>query len=307
MRLNSTLRQYKLAMMMIAVVVGVSWSQDRASDRRDEFLAALEQLIPKQLDPIIVTYEAPGHSAGISTAGYDAASGAWFSARQNGYAGITPDGRYFRTDQHDIKLDGSQSFYAVLMGIAEEIPWCFLISMRSYPDMVVGAELDKDGVWNVLYHAIEPSRIEDERAPWLLRVDAETGHVLSNRWTVSKESPITEFDWNGTTVGMRTKSRNSADRIRTFLDDHAELSEFEPERVSVRTKEYQLRVDQKLTALSSGYIQTDEGEWVLDEHAQHVESLNDPLTRRFRTPLVIGGVLVLLVAVVQIIRKDRTQ
>ena len=293
--------------MVILMVAGVSWSQDSTSGMRDEFIGALDQLIPKQLDPIIVTYEAPGHSAGISTAGYDAASGAWFSARQNGYAGITPDGRYFRTDRHDIELDGSQSFYAVLMGIAEEIPWCFLISMRSYPDMVVGAELDNDGVWNVLYHAIDPARIEDGRAPWLLRVDAETGHVLSNRWTVSKESPITEFDWSGTTVGMRTKSRSSTNRVRTFLDDHAELSEFEPERVSLRTKEYKLRVDQKLTALSSGYIQTDEGEWVLDEHAQHVESFNDPLTRRFRTPLVIGGVLVLLIGVALMIRRGRMQ
>jgi len=310
MVLESFLRRHKVAIVAVAVAVvtGVSWSQDSASDMRDEFLGALDQLIPEQLDAIIVTYEAPGRSAGISTAGYDAASGAWFSARQNGYAGMAPDGRYFRTDVDAMELDGSQSVYAVLMGIAEEIPWCYLISMRSYPEMVVGAELDSDGIWNVLYHAIEPARVEEGRAPWLLRIDAETGHVLSNRWTVSDESPVVEYDWTGTTLGLRVKSRNSVTRVRTLLDDHADLSEFEPERVLQRTKEYRIKVDQKLNALSSGYIQDDEGEWVIDEENQpHVHPFNDPMTRRFRMPLLVGGGLVFLIGVAQLIRKGRSQ
>ncbi len=308
MSINSIMARCVMVITAMTLPNQLSTAQIVSVVDRDEFIRELDRLVPAQLDGIITTYEAQERRAGISSAGYDARSGAWFIVTQTGCAGMDANGFRYRADEGDKELSDMQPYFAELISIAEEIPWCYLIAMKAQPEMVVGAELDSDGVWNVLYHAIEPARIEDGRAPWLLRIDAETGHVLSKRWTVSDESPAVEFDWTGTTVGLRVKSRNSVTRVRTFLDDHADLGEFEPERVFQRMKEYRIKVDQKLTALSSGYIQSDEGEWVIDEENQPpTQPFNDPMTRRFRMPLIVGGGLVFLIGIAQLIRKGRSQ
>jgi len=273
---------------------------------RDVFIRELDRLIPDHPGAIMVTYEAVGKRAGITTAGYDSTSGAWFIASQTSCAGRDPVGRYFRADVEDAELSEMQPFFAELVTVANEIPSCYLIAMRSNPEMVVDAQLGSDGVWRVLYHAVDPAEING-RAPWELRVADETGHVLSKRWTVSVDSPTTEFDWDGTTVGLRIQT-DSTDRLRTFVDDQSDILEFEAETVFQRAKTYRILADQKLKALSSGYIQDDEGEWVIDEENQpHVHPFNDPMTRRFRMPLLVGGGLVFLIGVAQLIRKGRSQ
>lgn len=296
------------AIVLIVISAVLTSAQDGSVDGREDFLRALDRLIPQQMSGIVVTYEAQGDKAGISSAGYDAVSGAWFAVNQNGCAGRSAAGRLYRADADDIELSESRAYFAELIGIAEDIPWCFLISMRTQPEMVVGAQLGEDSVWRVLYHAIDPAEVDENRVPWLLRVDDATGHVQSNVWTVSDESPVTEFDWSGTTVGLRTKSRASTDRVRTYLNDHAELTEFEPQRVFQRMKEYRIRIDQKLNALSSGYVQTDGGEWVVDEkNPPSTQPFRDPVTRRFRMPLIVGGGVIIAIGIVQLIRRGRAQ
>jgi len=299
--------QCRAAIAVIYVFAMLSKAYSGPLDSRDLFLSELDRLIPNHLEGIVITYEAGGRTAGITTAGYHAESGAWFVARQNNCAGRDPSGRYFRASIDDTQLSSMQPFFAELISIAEEIPWCYLIAMRSHPQMVVDAELTDQGVWRVLFHPIDPANIEEGRAPWLLRVENESGHVLSSRWTVSDDSPVVQFDWSGTTVGLRVRSRTSAAMFRTFIDDKADLSEFEPERVFQRMKENLLRVDQKLNAVRSGYVQNDEGEWVPGAQPQSTQPFNDPLTRTYRTPLIVGGVLVFLIAIAQLIRKGRTQ
>ncbi len=305
---NSIVVRYVLVIAAMTLLNQLSTAQVASVVGRDQFIRELDRLVPAQLDGIITTYEVQERRAGIRSVGYDARSGAWFSVTQTGCAGMDADGFRYRADAGDKELSDMEPYFAELISIAEEIPWCYLIAMKAQPEMVVGAELDNDGIWNVLYHAIDPALIEDGRAPWLLRVDAETGHVLTNRWTVSDKSPIVEYDWTGTTVGLRVKSRTPTTRVRTFIDDQAELSEFESERVFQRMKEYRIKVDQKLNALSSGYIQTDEGEWVVDEENQPpTQPFNDPMTRQFRVPLIIGGGLVFLIGIAQLIRMRRAQ
>ncbi len=305
---NSIVVRYVLVIAAMTLLNQLSTAQVASVVDRDEFIRELDRLVPAQLDGIITTYEAQERRAGIRSAGYDARSGAWFLVTQTGCAGMGTDGFRYRADAGDKELSDMQPYFAELISIAEDIPWCYLIAMKAQPEMVVGAELDNNGVWNVLYHAIEPARIEEGRAPWLLRIDAETGHVLSKRWTVSDDSPVVEYDWAGTTVGLRVKSRTPPVRARTFFDDQADISEFEPERVFQRMKAYRIKVDQKLNALSSGYIQTDKGEWVVDEENQpSTQPFNDPMTRRFRVPLIVGGGLVFLIGMAQLIRKGRAQ
>lgn len=292
-------------MLCLAFAIAPVSAQGVPNDTRDEFIRALDRFIPGQSGAIIVTCEAIEKQAGINTAGYDAASGAWFLASQTGCAGRDIHGQLYRANVKDAELSKMQPYFAELVSIAKDIPRCYLIAMRSQPEMIVDAELGPDGVWRVLYHAVDPANITD-RAPWELRVDDETGHVLSNRWTVSEDSPITEYDWEGTTVGRRVQSE-PMNRVRTFVDEQADLAEFEPEKVLQRAKSYRIQVDQKLNALSSGYVQNDEGEWVPGEQPQPTQPFNDPLTRTYRTPLIVGGVLVFLIAITQLIRKGRAQ
>lgn len=280
-------------------------AQDIEEVRRARFVGELDRLVPSGAGAIIVTYEAVGNRAGIATAGYDSASGAWFVASQTGCGGRDLSGNLYQANVEDTELSVMQPYFAELVSIANDIPRCYLIAMRAQPEMIVDAELDPDGVWRVLYHAVDTSTINN-RAPWELRVDDETGHVLSKRWTVSEDSPITEYDWEGTTVGRRVQSE-PMNRARTFVDDQADLAEFEPPKVLQRAKSYRIQVDQKLNALSSGYAQNDDGEWVAGEQPQSTQPYNDPLTRTYSTPLIIAGVMVFLIGIAQLIRKGRAQ
>lgn len=284
---------------------GNSSAQKVEEVRRAHFVGELDRLVPKGAGAIIVTYEAVGARAGITTAGYDSASGAWFVASQTGCGGRDLSGNLYQADVDDTEVGVMEPYFAELVAIANNIPRCYLIAMRSQPEMIVDAELGSDGVWRVLYHAVDPANIND-RAPWELRIDDQTGHVLSKRWTVSEDSPITEYDWEGTTVG-RIVQPEPMNRVRTFVDDQADLAEFEPKKVFQRAISYRIQADQKLNALSSGYVQNDDGEWVQDKQTQSTQPFNDPLTRTYRTPLIIAGVLVFLIAIAQLIRKGRTQ
>lgn len=282
-----------------------SSAQEMEDVRHAHFVGELDRLVPKGAGAIIVTYEAEGARAGITTAGYDSASGAWFVASQTGCGGRDLSGNLYQANVEDTELSVMQPYFAELVSIANDIPRCYLIAMRAQPEMIVDAELGPDGVWRVLYHAVDPANIND-RAPWELRIDDKTGHVLSKRWTVSEDSPITEYDWEGTTVGRRVQPE-PMNRVRTFVDDQADLAEFEPEKVFQRAISYRIQADQKLNAMSSGYVQNDDGEWVQDKQTQSTQPFNDPLTRTYRTPLIIAGVLVFLIAIAQLIRKGRTQ
>ena len=86
---------------------------------------------------------------------------------------------------------------------------------------------------------------------------------------------------------------------------NASEDEFLPERVFQRMKGHKIRVDQKLSALSSGYVQNEGGEWVAGDSVEVVQPYNDPVTRRFRVPLLIAGGIIILIGVVQVYRKGR--
>ncbi len=295
-----------IALLLLFAVCSISSAQSKGLESgRQEFLDQIQEYLPDWSGGIIVTYETSGNAANIRTAGYDAINNAWFLASHSGCAGRAIDGWHYRAGADDKELADMAPYFGELISIAEEIPWCFLIAMRDNPEMVVDAELMDDGVWSVLYHAIDPAQIQPDRAPWQLKVDARTGHVLSNQGTDPNSSPAVEFDWEGTPLGLRVKSRTPFTRVRTRLDMNANEDEFLPERVFQRMKEHKIRVDQKLSALSSGYVQNESGEWVADDSTEVVQPYNDLVTRRFRVPLLIAGGLVILIGVVQVYRRGR--
>lgn len=300
-------RESVFSCICIVIVLAFGGQVVWASLQEDEagrFLESLDTMIPPDLGRLVVTYEVVGNAAGIKTVGYDAIDDAWFISSFSGCAGRAIDSWMYRASPNDSELQDMAPFFAEMIAISKEIPWGYLLAMRDRPEMVLSAQLGDDGVWTVEFHAVHPDQVTPERVPWAIRVEDATGHVLRAGLITADASSGYTYDWEGTGLGLLISDGGSMMQQRTRLDFDADSDEFLPDRVFQRMHDYRIRVQNKLNALSSGYVQDEAGEWVPTESA----SDPTPITggsrfSRWRVFLFIGGGMIILIGLVQGIRQ----
>lgn len=288
----------RLLVSVLACLSQVAWG----AASREEFLSAVPSLMPANLSPIVVELEAQGRSAGRTVAGYDAKSGAWFVARQGGCVGRAPDGSRFRAEIADSGPLRRESVFAELIAVAEYIPWAYLGAFAEQPDAVLHAEKGGDGVWEVTFQAIHPS-IQHGRPDLMVRIDASSGRVLSIE-SVAENPRRSDFVWDDSGLGFIPQDGRQLPLKRVGLNLAASMQQFSPQAVFALMKESRVLVDQKLLAVESGYVERPDGTWSRPDQTSHsVQPFQDPWTRKFRTPLILGGTLIIGMVVFQIVRR----
>jgi len=84
----------------------------------------------------------------------------------------------------------------------------------------------------------------------------------------------------------------------------ASVTDFTPESVSRLVEQNRVIVSTRVQALASGYRESPEGDWISPEiDGRDVSTFSDPWTHRFRVPFILGGIVILVIAAAQIIRR----
>lgn len=248
--------------------------------------------------PVIVEFEAQGESAGLTVAGLDARTGAWFMATQVGGVGRDLQGGVYR-----ILEEGTAPVSVEQTGSPWMLGWlisqAFILGIVEEPEIIQRLERTDSG-WTVVCSPPGSAPLGNA----LIRIDAATGNVLSFELENPNDRRRLDFVWSQDGVGLATSADGMMTQTRKVVDWSADMDAFMPTSVAKRVVQNRVEVGTRLQAIAAGYRQDSGGEWLAPKSAsQEVAQFNDPFTRRYRTPLLVGGVLILGVAVVQIIRR----
>lgn len=287
----------QVVIVAVVSVPGLFASVGTGSDQsRDEFVRAAAGWLPSR--PVVVEFEAEGESAGRTVAGLDARTGAWFMATQVAGVGRDAQGGVYRILEDSVvpvRVEQTGSPWA----LGWLIPQAFILAIVEEPGIIQRLERNEAG-WTVV--CSQPGSAPLGNA--VIRIDAGTGNVLSFQLENPDDRRKLEFDWSRDGVGLAGSADGMTTQTRKQVDWSSGTAEFTSASVARRVVENRVQVGTKLQALAAGYRQDSQGEWIAPEPSnQEVARSVDPFTRRYRVPLLVGGVLVLGIAAAQIIRR----
>lgn len=286
---------WRLIVMLTFLVSAPSLASDDAR-ARGQFLAEIESWLPTS--PVVVVFEAEGGGSGRTVCGLDPLSGAWFMTTQEAGLGRTSDARIFR-----IPGDGQDPIWTDDPGSPWSLGWlipqAFILAIAEDPAMVKHAERDAS-TWLVTCTTPSSAQLGDA----IIRVESDSGRVLSFERLNENDRRRLDFDWNQDGIGLARSSSGMITQNRKSVQWDASVTDFTPESVFRLVEQNRVIVSTRVQALASGYRESPEGDWISPEiDRRDVSTFSDPWTHRFRVPFILGGIVILVIAATQIIRR----
>lgn len=289
----------------LCMTVFVLLCQDaRSSDDSGvvEFLGASKGWLPP--GPVIVVREAEDKWAGVVYVGLDPGTGAWFRVAGTQAGGRNPDGTtyYLRRGEGE---PAEHPEPALPMHIGTLMPASILASLHERPEMIVAVERTGD-LWKVTYElefdagggvVLKPRA----RAEF----SSETGRMLRHI-RLDMTPPHTQtFELTDEGVERAIQDEDSVPFIYR-LEEGVSGEDFWQAAVLPRMEAAHLAKEQKLAAISAGYTQTSSGEWSPPRGGEQTTPYAGRAVMRFRTPLILLGIVLVGVAAIEIYRRRRT-
>lgn len=264
-----------------------------------EFLEASQSWLATQ--PRIVKQEAMHEWAGVTYAGFDPASGAWFMAGGDRASGRQPDGVLYQF----VNGQPSQaSFDPLPFQIAHLIPSTIVASLHERPERITGAELVGGEHWAVTYRTTaKGAGATPATKEYLVRFDASTGRVLSQERVGVEDSARIEFDLSDPRIERVIRSPDGPEYEITFEDaPNAEM--FVQSAVMDRMRAASIETQQRLAAISAGYVGSDgRTEPGAEQEASVLSYSQAGRWGKYRLPLVLVGGVILALAGFEMYRR----
>lgn len=267
-----------------------------ASPDRTAFLQRAENWVPEKT--IRVVFEGQGNRSGRTVAAIDPVSGAWLNATQVTGVARALNGKVYRVlpdTATTVEVEQANSMW----GLGYLIPQAFITALVETPSIVKEATLE-GSIWTL--RCTQPG--SEVLGDAFIRVDDTTGRVLSFELENPEDRRRMDFNWEGTDVGVAVyadKRVPASDRVSVEWDVPASM--FQPASLEAEVAESRVIVDKKLQAIASGYRQEPDGTWTPPPaESQTTVPFSNGLAR-YRTPLILGGLIVVGLATAHIIRR----
>lgn len=270
----------------------------RASGSVRAFLDASGSWLPT--DPVIIAREATGRWAGTTYAGYDPGTGAWFMASGERAGGRDPDGLSWLMVTG--KGQPSTPVYEPLpYHIGTLMPVAILASMHERPEIVSQA-VRRDGSWFVTYRVtLDRTQSPEATADFVAEFDALTGRMLSHERHDAEDPQRIEFDHADPRI-EQARQTGDGPGYRVSFEPEVSTTSFDRTAVIHRMQAAAIATQQRLSAISAGYTEDQDGVWSRPSEAEATVPYAGGSVSRFRMPLLVGGVLLLLVVGVEVFR-----
>lgn len=269
----------------------------------EEFLRESVAWLPS--DPLIVVHEATRDAAGINIAGLDPVSGAWFMVNAHFASGRDPDGyRYFLKREDASPSDPMDDGRPCMVGFL--LPVSLIYSMHELPESILDAEKLESG-WQVRFEVTEDARSSPPRKGVHV-ANYDLGGRL--QWH-KREHPTQEIRWDYSQEDDRIERRipqKGPAHFKVSFEQDVSVDDFEFSAVQARIKPTYIAEQQRLAALAAGYSDDGPGEWTPPSpEDQPLVPYDTGPVARWRLPLILGGGILVAIAVGEAIRRRRIQ
>ncbi len=267
-----------------------------ASLDRAEFLQRAENWVPDRT--IRVVFEGQGKYAGRTVAAIDPVSGAWLNATQVTGVARALNGKVYRVlpdTATTVEVEQANSMW----GLGYLIPQAFITALVETPSIVKEATLE-GSVWTL--RCTQPG--SEVLGDAFIRVDDTTGRVLSFEMENPEDRRRMDFNWKGTDVGLAVyadKRVPAGDRVSLEWDVPPAM--FQPASLEAEVAESRVIVNKKLQAIASGYRQEADGTWTPPPAGSESPVPFSNGLARYRTPFILGGLVIVGLAVGHILRR----
>lgn len=254
--------------------------------------------------PVIVTCEAVGAAAGITFAGFDPASGAWFFANQESAIGRDPQGVAYYVAGDAIQLD--PAFSPLPYHIGTILPAAILAAIHEEPDVVQDVRKERKN-WIVRYAVSHNnSSSTPVKVIFIAEFNEKNGRMIRHERDHETDRRAVDFEVSGNET-VSEPQLGVLPGFRLSFEAIAEGGDFQQNNAVSRVRDASVRTQQRLTALAAGYTEDQPGVWIPPSgHAPSVPYVNQPVSR-LRMPLVVGGALVVTIVLVEVVRRRSTR
>jgi hypothetical protein len=264
------------------------------------FLLASRAWLPDR--PVIMSREAIGEAVGLTYAGYDPKTGAWFMAGSTIGGGRDPSGRsyLFRVGQKEEMI--TPVYEALPYHIGTLLPVGILASMHERPDIITEAT-ERDDSWYVTYRVtMDQTKSPPVTKLFVAQFDVSSGRMLSHERSDAPDRQRIEFDLSNPDL-ERAPDSVGGPQHKVKLELEVAPASFTQSAIRARMKAAEIAVQQKSVAIQSGYTEDSEGDLTPPSGGSVVVPYTGRAIGKYRLPLIVVGALIVAIAGFEIYRR----
>jgi hypothetical protein len=253
---------------------------------RPQFRQFVQNVMPAAALEAVYKSAHPRGAAEIAV-GYDYSSGAWYIAGHAGISGRDQQGRWYNgtPDKGGGSYRDAPEFAD--FAITDYLPGAFLRLLAQNRVEIISLERNQEGAWRITFAYPlgdrPPATIELTREGLVRKfvIGPPVGRTYHWDYPEGAQSMLVP---PSSALGFRLSSYEVVEGRRPLFGDMQATAE--------RAALARVRVEEELAASAQGFSQDDSGKWRPPARTVGAEA---PLAR-YRLPLIIGGLIVLVVA-----------